>query len=217
MNRWVFLPLFLLSCTIYGQRSLQLGLNVTPLIMNTVELRGEYDLTSHIALQGGAGFRAHARNESAIIRIQALQSYVQERNQAAFISLGGRIFNAEDNPYEVPFIGLSVTLGYYRDEILETDRGPSPPVTQIAEGFQIGLSANIGFDIRISSKLHLDLAMQMGYSPPREELLQYYNSGLGFSTYGPGVLGVKGGHLQPQITLKYTVIKDKRQRIWEME
>ena len=217
MNRWVCLPLFLIPLFLYGQKSLQLGLNVTPLVMNTLEARGELVLSQNVSLQGAAGVRAHKRNESALIQVQALQGYVQERNQAAFVSLGGKLFNSEDNPYEVPFIGLALTMGYYRDEILESEPVPGPPVRRVSEGFQLGVSANIGFSIRLNSRLNMDLAMQMGYSPPRKDLLQYYSPGVGYSTYGPGVLGVRGGHLQPQITLKYIVVKDKRQRIWEME
>lgn len=217
MNRWVCLPLFLLPFALYGQKSLQLGVNITPLVMNTLEVRGDIGINRNFSIQTAAGFRTQTRNESAVIRVQALQGYIQEQNRAGFISVGGRLFNAEDNPYEVPFIGVSLTMAYYSDKILETDRGPNAPPPILSEGLQIGATANIGFSIRINADLYLDLAMQMGYSPARRDLLQYYFPGAGYSTFGPGVLGVKGGHLQPQITLKYTVIKDKRQRIWEME
>ena len=114
-------------------------------------------------------------------------------------------------------MSFALTGLHLREEVLQPAQNGNDPELVIYQGWKIGASMTIGFTIRLRSRLHVDLAMQMGYSPPREELLQYYYPGLGFSIYSPSAWGFRGGHLQPLIALKYSLIQDRRERLYHME
>ena len=217
MRLVVFFPLWVYSLLAIGQGNVHLGLNASPLIINTIDLQTEIQMNSSFALQIGAGFRYQNRREVDPSGAGFLTEYMAVRNLGSFLSIGGRIFNA--NEWDYPYLSLDLVGSYFNEEIrLPNNPGPNPQTRKV-NGFKLGAKLTMGFMIRLSERYYLDLGMQMGYSPsrPKEDVLAYYLTGLGFSTFGLGRIGVDGGHFQPVVTLKYNLVKGKRQRIREME
>ncbi|MEZ4772641.1 MAG: hypothetical protein R3D00_05605 [Bacteroidia bacterium] len=213
-------PVLLLLLPFYtiAQPKTDLGVNIAALMMGTGDVRANMQMTPGISLELGAGVRNQNRNREGVAPgFHALSDFVQQKNRAAYFSAGGRLTNPSENDYEYPYMGFHLIGVWYQENLLPEDPLNSNPALKSVSGFKLGVSTTIGFSLRISSVLYIDLAAQMGYSKPRKDLLAYYLPGLGFSTFGYGYIGVRGGHLQPVITLRYTIIKDRRMRIREME
>jgi hypothetical protein len=179
-----------------------------------VDIRYERQMAKSFALQAGAGVRLQNRDSSIIPPFGFLKNYVEVHNYGAYLSAGGRIFDR--NSTEYPYLALDV-IGAYYDERIQSDDGNGGVSIWDADGVKVGGTLTIGFVTEILSRVHMDVALQFGYTPPRKDINAYYLPGFGYSTYGLGIIGVKGGHLQPIVNLKYDLFKDPRQRIREME
>lgn len=218
MKRYFPVLLLLLPFCIHAQPKTDLGVNMAALMMGTGDIRATMQMTPGISLELGAGVRNQNRNREGVAPgFQALGDFIQQKNRAAYFSVGGRLINPHEDVYEYPYMGFHLTGVWYQENLLPEDPLHGNPASVSTSGFKLGASTTIGFSLRISNILYIDLAAQMGYSKPRKDLLAYYLPGLGFSTFGYGYIGVRGGHLQPVITLRYTIIKDRRMRIREME
>ncbi|GAB4403586.1 MAG: hypothetical protein OHK0039_02960 [Bacteroidia bacterium] len=187
------------------------------MLINTLEVRGEMKINEGLHVQATTGLRLQHRNVADPYRSRFLAPFVQEQNRAFFVAVGGRLINPADNRYDFPFIAFDLVLLRYDEIVFVPGQGGMLPTSVHVRGWQPGATATIGFDIYISKRWRADLALQMGYAPPRKDLLEYYAPGMGYSTFGRGIIGVKGGHIQPQLSLKYNIIKDKRQIIREMD
>jgi hypothetical protein len=210
--------LLVIPTLIFGQYKIYLGINISPLIINTIDLNGEIQLSSFLALQAKTGTRFQNHESTDPPGLKFLSDYIQRKNKAAFLSLGVRLFNLTPTEYEYPYIAFDVVGIYYSETILDTDASTGGiSIFRDVNGFRIGGSFTLGFVWRLSDRIHLDLGLQLGYAPQRKEINAYYFPGLGYSTFGIGVLSIKGGHIQPLISLKYNIFKDKRQRIREMD
>ncbi|MCI4666730.1 MAG: hypothetical protein MRZ79_01115 [Bacteroidia bacterium] len=207
----LFIILFPALC--FSQLRTHVGVNVPAALMGTLDLRSEIQLAPKFSLQLGSAIR-HQNNElRSEPRIRALSNYVNLFNQGVSISIGGRLYEQDLSDYQYPFIAFDLTGVYYREWFVESGGTEKIEV----EDFRIGGTATIGFVVRITEYINADLGIQFGYSPPREDLLAYYYPGIGYMTFGLGALGVKGGHIQPLISFRYNIIRDKRQRIHSME
>ena len=206
---FVLIPIFSAA-----QKKSYLGINVTPLVINTVDARYERQVGKHFALQAGTGFRLQNRDSSVIPPFGFLKSFVELHNYGAFLSGGVRVFDR--NSTEYPYVAFDL-IGAYFDEKIQSDDGSGGTRVWSASGLKAGGTLTIGFVTELLSRVHLDVALQFGYAPPRDDLNAYYLPGMGYSTYGLGIIGVRGGHLQPIVNLKYNLVKDPRQRIREME
>ncbi|MEZ4850424.1 MAG: DUF3575 domain-containing protein [Bacteroidia bacterium] len=208
---WLVVPIFVLA-----QPKTDLGINVTPLAVGTVDFQGGMKLNPSFWLQFSGGFRAQSKKSSDPLRTRFLESYSQLKNYGAFLSIGGRLVNPLEDEYEFPFIGFHLTGVYYNETLTPDDPSGGLPPRNV-QGIKLGLSTTIGFSLRINPRLYADLAIQMGYSKPRNDLLAYYLPGMGYSTFGYGFIGVKGGHIQPIIAFKYTIVRDRREVIRDKE
>lgn len=210
------LVILLLPALCFSQLRTHVGLNLPAALMGTLDLRSEIQLAPKFSLQLGTALR-HQNNEfRSEPRIRALANYVNLFNQSISLSVGGRLYEQDLSDYQYPFIAFDLTGIYYREWYLDAGLGGSNQKKQ-ATDFRIGGTATIGFVVRITEYINADLGIQFGYSPPRKDLLAYYYPGMGYMTYGLGALGVRGGHIQPLISFRYNIIRDKRQRIHEME
>ncbi len=214
LRRLTVLAFVLIPVFSAAQKKSYLGINVTPLVINTVDMRYERQVAKHFALQAGAGFRFQNRDSSVIPPFGFLKNYVELHNYGAFLSAGGRVFDR--NSTEYPYIAFDL-IGAYFDEKIQSDDGNGGTRVWNASGLKTGGTLTIGFVTELFDRVHLDVALQFGYAPPRDDLNAYYLPGMGYSTYGLGIIGVRGGHLQPIVNLKYNLVKDPRQRIREME
>lgn len=204
--------IFLGIGSVMGQSQTYVGINVSPLLVNTLDARWEHQFNANLAIQGAVGFRSQDRAQGEFPRIAPLKDYVQFRNNAFFFSVGGRIFNRMLPKY--PYIALDFT-GVYYDELIQP-RSSSVKIQEVSN-FKVGTTLTIGMVSQLFPRFYVDFGLQFGYASPRDELLVYYLPGMGYTTFGFGKYGVEGGLVQPVITLKYDLFKDKRQRIREME
>lgn len=189
-----------------AQESTWLGIQLTPLAIGTLDLHLERHLTPTASLHIGAGFRSQQidRREP---RVKLLSDFSNLGNTAAYSSLALRLANPETGT-DYPYVQFGLTGIWYQDQYL-TILGEQ----RISQGVGWGPSATIGYLIHVDDRWKFDLGLQMGYSAPRQDLLAYYYPGLGYSTFGPGRYGVKGGHVQPVVVLTYKIIQSKRERI----
>jgi hypothetical protein len=216
MSRIFCFPLLLFPTLLFAQVRTHVGVNLGSLPLQALELRVDMEVAKHFALQIHTGFRSQNHDTDQPPRLGALATYVQPRNQSLFFSLGGRVFNRVGD-YDYPYLALDAVGIYYNDKVQRYNHADRSVVTEETQGFRLGGTMTLGFVLRISERLHSDLALQMGYTKPREDVLAYYFPGMGYSTYGLGIIGVRGGHVQPVISLKYNIVQDRRQRIRRME
>ena len=214
--RWCLLLIYLVVPFIVpGQNRTYVGINVTPLILNTLDIRAEHQLTRYFSVQMGVGFRAQSRDSTWQPRVKALQDFIHLKDQAAFLSIGARLFDRPERwATEYPYISFELVGAYYNEWYLPYNE-PNMPTKINARGAKFGGSVQIGFVSELVDRLHVDVALQMGYSKarPSDDLLSYYIPSMGYTVFGLDIIGVKGGHLQPIITIKYNLVKDKRKRI----
>lgn len=206
----VMLP-FCLFAQLEKVRNTYVGLNLTPLMMNTLDLRYEQQLHDNMSLNIGAGGRYHNRgdNSTKTSLIGVFDDYIFIKNTGAFLSAGVKFHDKNVN--ETPYIGIDVIGHYYQDRLytgLDTiDGTPTLADPQDFNGFDLGVSGTIGFMFHFAKKrLMLDLALQIGYAKAREEINTNYIPGLGYSTYGlVNLLSVPGMYMRPIVALKYNI------------
>lgn len=209
--RFVLLCLFPLA--LFAQPRTYVGLNVAPLAVGTFDLRIERQMDPGVNLQIGAGFRASVRDTNESAFFPALNRFSALRNRGGFLSLGLRVF--EQNPYEFPYASVDVIAAYYREQVY----AGSGLSTEI-QGFDLGATLTLGFVFRLFPRMFADLGLQGGYMTPRRQLPtppDYYVPGAGYSTFGFDLLSIRGLHLQPVLTLKYNLVRDRRDLIREKE
>ncbi len=194
-----------------------MGINAPAFLLGTLDLRSEIQLAPKFSLQLGSSFRYQDNQQRKEPRIKALSNYVELLNQGISLSVGGRLYEQDLSDYQYPFIAFDLTGVYYREKYLTEAPGGGGLTEQEVSGLRLAATATIGFVLRVSDYINMDLGIQFGYSPPREDLLAYYYPGVGYMTFGLGALGVKGGHIQPVFSIRYNIIRDKRQRIHGME
>ena len=217
MKRFAFIPLWIIPILACGQGNVYLGVNFSPLIINTLDIRGEAQLTPNFSLQLSSGFRYQNQDTGEPPGTGPLAAYSGLKNLGLHLAVGGRLYNAEN--WDYPYVAFDLIGAYYNERIIPPNAPTPNPQSQDVQGIKLGGSVTMGFMIRLSERFYLDLGLQMGYSRPRPktDVLSYYLTGLGYSTFGFGRIGVDGGHFQPLITLKFILEKDMRERIREME
>ncbi len=215
MPRSFCLCLLLLPLCLLAQQRTLVGLNFSPLLINTLDLRVERQVHPNVSLQFATGFRQQKVGENNLPRVSLLKDYIHVRDQGAFLSVGGRLFNATPNSYEYPYVSLDLTGAYYKDSYINHPDFDDPVKT--FQGWKLGGSMSLGFVIYLANRLYLDLGLQLGYSPMRPYTESYYLGGLGYTTFGPNRFSWEGAHFQPIITLKYVVLRDKRDRIRDQD
>ncbi len=203
-----------ISCTlpflVCAQRSTHLGVQVAPMAIGTLDIHVEQRLTNTVSLHLATGFRTQ-RIDRREPRVILLSDFFHQSNSGAFLSLGLRLFNPETGE-DFPYVQFGLTGLSYKDRYIG-----SGGQTEVSSGWAWGPSATIGYVIHANTYWEVDLGLQMGYSAPRTDLLAYYYPGLGYSTFGLGRYGVRGGHVQPVITVKYKIRLDERERLYEVD
>lgn len=202
--------LLMLPALCLGQKKTTLGLNLAPLVVNGVDVKLEKHVLHNLSLQVGAGFRVQNRSLQDVEKVRLLDRFIHERNASAFISTGFRVFDPSLNEY--PYVGIQVTGIYYNETYKHTDQEFIQN-----KGLGWGFTFNLGYLFKLGKRLSLDLGMQIGYAPPRNDPKFYYYSGIGYTTRGLDVIGYEGGHIQPVLMVKYTILRDPRSKILEQE
>ena len=186
------------------------GVNVAPLLVNTMDVRFEYPVSNAWALEAGLGFRRQSRGINETPRIAPLKDYIQPKNQAAFLLIGARVFT--QNSINYPYIAFNFSMIRYEENIFPRNSTASQPVNVTDNIWATTLT--VGLVSKLAPRWDLDVGIQFGYSPPREDLLAYYYPGAGYTSFGFGKWGVEGGHFQPVVTFKYNLAKNKRLRLY---
>ncbi|MEL6649486.1 MAG: hypothetical protein AAFQ87_01650 [Bacteroidota bacterium] len=215
MNKIACCILFLIPLYLWAQERTFVGLNLAPLLINTVDIQAERQLSPVFNLQLAAGFRVQRVGLENTPRVSLLQNYINVANDGLFLSVGGRLFNDSANPYEYPYIALNLNTNWYRDRVYQ-DQLPNPAIESY-QGWKLGGTFTLGFVIYVMKRVYVDLGLQLAYSPMREDMLSYYLGGMGYTTFGANRFSLEGAHFQPVITLKYEIVQDRRARLREKE
>ena len=191
-----------------AQEGIYAGIQGVPLLFGTLDVSVEREVSPFLSLRIRGGGRIQGRQPGEVPQLAPLEDYIQRKNRAVFLSLGARVFDRTS--YDYPYIALDLSGVYYSEDIYQENNGTT---VVHAEDFALGASLTIGMLSRLSSRFELDLGLQFGYSPPRDDILAYYYPGMGFTTFGFGRYGVRGGHMQPLVGIRYNFVPDKRSRI----
>jgi len=194
----------------WSQRNIYLGVNLSPLLLNTLDIRFEYQTSNFFAIQLATGLRVQNRELEEVPRLAPLKDYIQPENKAIFLSIGARLTGPRVNNY--PYIAVDITHVHYWEEVIPRIQGGKPPIRTVNDT-NLGATFTIGIVNRIYDRLELDAGIQFGFAPPRSDLLAYYYPGMGYTTFGFSRYGIEGGHFQPILTLKYNLIKNRRQQL----
>ncbi|MEL6135637.1 MAG: DUF3575 domain-containing protein [Bacteroidota bacterium] len=216
---WVLLCVWMSVPHAFGQMRTHLAMNIPALLMGTLDLQAEMVLAPKLSLHLGSGIRIDGRNPNDPTRGSFLQDYTHIRDRAMSLAVGIRLFDESASYYQYPYMTFSAVGVYYEDAYQYVNIN-NELVFNDVRGFKLGGTATIGVVIVMTDHITLDLAAQMGYIRPREDIpafVPYYFPSMGYSTFGLGVLGVRGGHIQPIISLRYNIVRDKRQRIHDKE
>lgn len=216
MKKFTLLLFLVSTYTLSAQIRTDVGVNLTPLLLNSLDVQAEWQVLRTFSIVGQTGLRYQTQAIDQPPRIGPLAEFMQPRNVGAYVGLAGRWFNPEVNEYQYPFVQLGFMASYYDEELLRID-GNGEFYRQAAAGVQFGITSTIGFVIRLTERANLDLALQMGYAPPREDVQIYYTAGMGYTTYGVDAISIPGAHLQPMITFKYNIQQSRRQRIYQQD
>jgi len=194
----------------WAQRNTYVGINIAPLLVNTLDLRFEHQINPLLSLQLATGMRFQQISPGETPRIAPLEDYLQPENKAIFLSLGARLTGPQTTDY--PYISFDITHVHYWEEIVPRIPNGTQGFTSVNDT-KLGAMVTIGMISRITARLFLDVGIQFGYAQPRNDLLAYYFPGMGYTTFGFSKYGVEGGHFQPILTLKYNLIKNRRMRL----
>lgn len=208
MKNYVLIIICLLPAALFSQKKGFLKINTAALAMGTYEIGFEKHLGSISALDVGFGFRSQRLDSGQTPAIQALGRFRGQRNLGLSGTVGIRFF--EDNQYEHPFVAIHLVGAYYDETVTTVDEE-----VMDFSGFRLGGTLTLGFSFPIGNRLGLDVAMQMGYAPPRKrpEPGNYYLPNLGYVVYDFNILSISGGHFQPIFALRYKVQRSSRERI----
>lgn len=217
MKKVLSYVLLLIPCSLFAQDNAYLGINLPALLINTADFRFERQVTSKFAFQMGMGFRLQSRDSTWDPGFKPIGEFSNLKNHAAYLAVGGRLF---DEPprfnTDFPYVSFEWVGAYYNETFIQR-REPLQPQIVEAKGVKWGVSVQAGFVTEITKRLYLDVALQVGYSAPRPDLLGYYIPNLGYTLFGIDLVSIKGAHFQPIITAKYLLKKDKRRRIRERQ
>lgn len=210
MKPYLLLILLLPPCCGWGQQRARLGLQVTPLALGTVDLHWEQEILRTLSWQAGMGVRYQELGVRDP-RVGPLSNFVDRQNVGGYLAAGLRLFDPETG-IDYPYLQFTLVASWYNEQFMP----PGGSLTR-SRGWLLGGTATFGYQVKLADRWHLDLGLQMGYAPPREDQLSYYATGMGYSTFGLGRYGVRGGHVQPVILLKYLIRMNARDRLYDTE
>jgi len=216
---WLFITAAL-PLTSFAQYSTYVGLNFTPLIIKTYEAHLEKRVTKSASLEVGTGFRLQNRELNGELILPAMKSYVAKRNFGAFVTVGGRIYNWDK--YEYPYFGLHLIASYYNEDIVFARADSAGVVYDIrpSKGVSFGVSGVLGMVLNLPGRFKLDIAGQMTYHKVRDRAKDappnYYLAGMGYNTYATS-FEIPSLLFQPVVTLKYDIVKNRRDELRKQE
>ena len=79
------------------------GVNLTPLVLNSLDIQAEWQLQPTFSLVARTGLRYQTQEPDQPVSISPLAEYMQPRNMGSYLSIEGRFFNREVNEYQYPF------------------------------------------------------------------------------------------------------------------
>jgi len=143
-------------------------------------------------------------NKQGDVFLSALGDYIDIKNTGAFVTVGVQAYDSKAN--ESPYFGLSFVSSYYNERVITGFDPDQVPIIEDVSGVSLGVTGEVGLRLKIAKgKLLMNLGLQLGYIPVRKDILSYYTGGAGFSTFGFGILSVRGLHAQPTLTFSYNI------------
>lgn len=201
---------------VFCQYSRYVGINFTPTVLKTYEFRYEQRIRPGISLEGGIATRIQNRELGKDLLVGAFEPYVAKHNFGIGAAAGVRLYNWDE--YEYPYWNVMLTTAYFNEGIVIEDTLGAPISVDKQQGMRLGLTSTLGMVLNLPGQFKLDVGIQAGYTPPRKAPpLNYYLPAFGYNTYGGALLAIPGLHLQPVLTLKYDLVRDKHDEIKKQE
>jgi len=206
MRILTFLLLFgvISICAQAQYNPISLGVNVPALMMNTVDIRIKKPISRNVVLQCLGGFRRQSR-QKVCSNFPFITDYIHRENEAAFVGLSMRLCDRYSNDY--PYISFDFVGTQYRNVFADSLSAQKCEVYRYKEtkGKTLGGGITIGYVFRLYKHLYLDSGLQISYTSARNQPIEYYLPGFGYSTYQTMELfSFKGLMMQPIVVLQYT-------------
>jgi hypothetical protein len=186
-----FLLLIFLTST-YGQdnsRKYSIGLNLPPLIGQTIDLKFENNWKPHWTAQIGLGFMIDNKQKGSWSKVH--DGTKDWKNSGMFSSVGIRFNTRNDIEKNTFFFGTKLLGGYFLQSALNTQNKETFEMT----GYYFAIGYETGATIKVYKKLSVDIGLL--YSPV---LYSDKQASYRFSIL-PGIGAL--GNVQGIMTIKY--------------
>ncbi|MFN0201956.1 MAG: DUF3575 domain-containing protein [Bacteroidia bacterium] len=206
MKNKILILFVLITNGLYAQlksNRYSIGINLTPLILQTVDIRVAKAIHQNLTVEAALGFR-HQTRENIWEGYPLLSDYVHFKNNSQFAMLS---FKFCDRYYdEYPYLALNTTFLRLNEYFADSLDNATQTIYEYKsnKSYNWGISASVGYVFHLKSQLYLDASVQLGYASPKNHPEQYYLPSVGYSMYGTADLfSIKGLMLQPNLVLKY--------------
>jgi len=202
MNRILIILILLIGFGIYSkaqsERTNYLGINLIPIIGNTLELGYEVNVKSNLSIDLYTGYVFNSKL-SSLVKIGT--QYELDNKSGFFIKTGIRYNRRKDLNKFAPFIGLNIVnsiaieKGVY-DPDFDYD---TPNELFVRNSYNLGINGIIGITSPATKRINIDLGLQVGTI--------LINNLIDFHSYMPG-MGVDFGdaiRVQGMIKIKYLI------------
>ena len=186
------------SVNAQSEKSNYLGINLIPLIGNTLELGYEINIKPNLSVDLYSGYVFNSKLSSPL---KKGTQYDLENKSGFFIKIGARFNLRRDLNKFAPFFGLNVINAIAIEEgTYDVDFDIytlNEPV--VRNSYNLGLNAIIGITSPATKRINIDLGLQVGKV--------MINNLLDFHSYMPG-MGVSFGgglRLQGVLRIKYLI------------
>lgn len=184
------------SVNAQSEKSNYLGINLIPLIGNTLEFGYEINIKPNLSVDLHSGYVFNSNLSSPL---KKGTQYDLDNKSGIFIKIGTRFNLRRDLSKFAPFFGLNVVNAIAIEEgTFDSDFDiytPNEPVTR--NSYNLGLNGIIGITSPATKRINIDLGLQVGKV--------IVNNLLDFHSYMPG-MGVSFGaglRIQGVLRIKY--------------
>ena len=203
----LFLIIFHSNCS--AQWTRQVGINVVPLIANSVEVVSEFNRHPGYSLNFNAGYTFHT-GYVGMIDHKVYDGLSQRKTSGAFAKAGGKLYLTGLNGKQRKtnfYLGLHVIISQYKKTALkravDTNYQFTDEYTPLSsQGVAVNPAISFGFTRRITQNFILDWGLQKAFIAQKNDgfgtSLRNYYPGAGSGQSDPFI-----GYFQGILALKY--------------
>lgn len=187
-----------MSVNAQSEKSNYLGINLIPLVGNTLELGYELNIKPNLSVDLYSGYVFNSKLSSSL---RKETQYDLENKSGFFIKIGARYNLRNDLKKFAPFIGFNIVNAIAIEKGIHDpdfdNNTPNDPI--LRNSYNMGLNGVIGITSPATKRINIDLGLQIGTT--------LVNNLIDFHSYMPG-MGVDFGsglRLQGLLRIKYLI------------